>query len=171
MDFLELAKARYSVRKFSDREVEPEKLEKMLEAGNAAPTGKNNQPHRIYVLRSADAMKKLNELSPCVFGAPCAFIFTYNTDEEWKNPLEAGIHSGVEDVSIVATHVMLEAQELGIGTCWCNYFANSELEKAFGLPENERAVLFMPFGYPDEESQPSERHGLMKPIEETVRYI
>ncbi|MBR3397932.1 MAG: nitroreductase family protein [Lachnospiraceae bacterium] len=171
MDFLELAKDRYSVRKFEDRPVEKEKLDYILEAGNVAPTAKNLQPQRIYVLQSVEALQKINELSPCVFGAKTVLVFAYNTDEEWQNPLEAGVHSGVEDVSIVATHVMLAAASIGLGTCWCNYFPNTKLEEALGLPSNEKTVLFMPVGYIAEGSVPSVNHSAVKEIGETVKYI
>lgn len=172
MNFSELARSRYSVRKFEDRPIEREKLDLILEVGNIAPTGHNNQPQRIYVIQSEEKIKKLNELSRCIFGAKTVLLFTYNTEEDWKNPLERGVHSGVQDVSIVATHIMLAAYELGIGTCWVNYFANSRLEKELKLPENERAVLLMPMGYPAEDAAPLEKmHGVFKNIDETVRFI
>ena len=172
MNFLELAKSRYSVRKFSDKSIEQEKLDLILEAGNVAPTGCNYQPQRIYVIQSEEKIAKLNELSKCIFGAKTVLLFTYNTDEDWKNPLEGGVRSGVQDVSIVATHIMLEAWELGIGTCWVNYFANSKLEKELELSKNEKAVLLMPIGYPAEDSVPLEKmHSVYKNINETVRYI
>lgn len=172
MNFSELAKSRYSVRKFADRAIEQEKLDIILEAANVAPTGCNYQPQRIYIIRSAENIAKLNELSKCIFGAKTVLLFTYNQDEDWKNPLEKGIHCGVQDVSIVASHVMLQAWELGIGTCWVNYFANSKLERELDLPDNERAVLLMPIGYPAEDAAPLEKmHSVYKKIEETVRYI
>lgn len=172
MEFLELARSRYSVRKFDDRPIEQEKLDLILEAGNVAPTGKNSQPQRIYVIRSEDNISKLGELSRCIFGAKTVLLFTYNTNEDWQNPFDSGVRSGVQDVSIVATHIMLEAWELGIGTCWVNYFSNSKLEKELGLPQEERAVLLMPIGYPAADSTPLEAmHSVYKNIDETVRYI
>ena len=67
---------------------------------------------------------------------------------------------------------MLEAWELGIGTCWVNYFANSKLERALGFPENERAVLLMPIGYPAADAEPLARmHYVYKEINKTVRFI
>lgn len=171
MNFSELAKNRYSVRKFEDRTVEPDTMRKILETANVAPTGCNYQPQRIYVIESPEALEKLNKLSKCIFGAHTVLLFTLNTDEDWKNRLESGVHSGVQDVSIVATHVMLQAWELGVGSCWVNYFAPTELEKAFNLPENEKAILLMPMGYPAEDSQPMKLHEECKPLAETVRYI
>ena len=94
---------------------------------------------------------------------------TYNTDEDWKSPLEDGVHSGVEDVSITATYIMLRAIEMGVYTTWCNYFANSKLEQAFDLPENEKAVLIMPIGYPAEGVVPAPAHAESKDLE-TSKY-
>ena len=171
MDFTELTQARHSVRKFCDKVVEPEVLNLILEAGLLAPTAKNNQPQRIYVLQSKEALDKLDSLTHCRYGAGTVLLFTYNTDEDWKNPLEEGVHSGVEDVSITATYIMLRAIELGVYTTWCNYFANSKLEQAFDLPENEKAVLIMPIGYPAEGVAPAPAHTESKKLEEIVRHI
>ena len=171
MDFIELAKKRFSVRKFAAAPVEKEKLDLIIEAGRVAPTAKNLQPQRIYVVQSSEGLAKIDALTPCRFGAGTVLIFTYNTEEEWQNPLEAGVRAGVEDVSIVATHMMLEAEDLGLGSCWVNYFPNCQLEKAFGLPKNEKAVLLLPIGYPAPEAAPSANHAASKSVEEFVKFI
>ena len=171
MDFMELAKKRCAIRKFSDKPIEKEKLDAILAAGNIAPTAKNLQPQRIYVLQSEGALAKLDTLTHCRYGAKTVFLFTYNTDEDWKNPLEEGVHSGVEDVSIVATHIMLAATEEGIATCWCNYFSNTKLEALFELPANEKSVLIMPVGYADEAAKPASTHETKKERSKTVKVI
>lgn len=172
MDFLTLAKSRFSVRKYADKPIEPEKMAKILEAGNCAPTGCNYQPQRIYIVRSEEKLAVLNRLSRCIFGAKTVLLFAYDTNEDWKNRLEPGVHCGEQDVSIVATHIMLAAWELGIGTCWVNNFPNSQLMRELGLPENERAVLLMPIGYPADDAEPLVKmHAVCKPIEDTVREI
>ena len=165
--FMELAKKRFSVRQFADKPVPKDLLIKVLEAGNVAPTAKNLQPHRIHVLTKAEDIAKLDELSPCRYGAPVVLVFSYNTEEDWKHGEESGVRSGVEDVSIVATHVMLRAAELGLGTTWVNRFRNSLLEKAL-LPANERSVLIMPIGFPAENAKPSRMHTTKKPLDKTV---
>lgn len=168
---MELAKRRYSVRKFTDKQVEQEKLDAILAAGNIAPTAKNLQPQRIYVLQSTESLAKLDTLTHCRYGAKTVLLFTYNLDEDWKNPLEEGVHSGVEDVSIVATHIMLAAAEQGLDTCWCNYFSNTKLETLFELPANEKSVLIMPIGYADEAARPAPTHETKKNLSETVKVI
>ena len=171
MTFMELAKNRYSVRKFSDRPVEPEKIKAILEAGNIAPTGKNNQPQRIYVIQSAEALAKVKALCKCIYDAPVVLLFTYDIREDWKNPFEPEYRSGVEDVSIVATHIMLEAEEQGLGTCWVNYFPNTELECALGISDDEVSVLLLPIGYKADDAKPAPMHEQKKPLEDTVRYL
>lgn len=171
MDFMDLAQARFFVREYSDRPVEKEKLERILEAGRMAPTAKNQQPQKIYVLQSENALKKLSTLTHCAYGAKTVLLFTYNQEQDWKNPLEDGVHSGVEDVSIVATYIMLQAIELGVYTTWCNYFSNSELEKAFQLPENEKSVLIMPVGYKADNAEPAPAHTASKEFDEIVCYL
>lgn len=171
MDFKEMARERYSVRKYSARPLEREKLDEILAAAMLAPTAKNQQPLRIYVLQSAEALEKLNALTHCAYGAGTVLLFAYDKNEEWQNPLEPGVTSGVEDVSIAATYVMLRAIELGVYTTWCNYYPNTQFERALGLPENERSVLVMPIGYRAEDALPSPSHEASRPIGEVVRYI
>ena len=171
MEFMDLARKRFSVRKYSDMQVEKETLDHVLEAVLAAPTAKNQQPQRIYVLQSKESLAKLDELTHCRYGAQTVLLFAYNVDEDWKNPNEAGVHSGVQDVSIVATHVMLRATELGLHTTWCNMFANRKLEEAFGLPQNEKSVLIMPIGYKAEDSVPAPMHEQTKRLDSMVKYL
>ncbi len=166
MTFLELASKRYSSRNYKDLPIEEDLLNKVLEAGRIAPTAKNNQPVQIYVLQSKEALEKIRSITRCAFNAPIVLMFAYDTQLEWNNPLEEGIHSGVEDCSIVATHVMLEACDLGLATCWVNIFPNTDTAKAFDLPETMKPVLLMPIGYADDE--PSERHTLRKSLDEIV---
>ena len=134
MDFFTLAKNRYSVRKFSERSVEPEKLEKVLEAARVAPTAHNYQPFRIYVLKSKDAIAKIRELTPCAFNAPIVLMVTICRDEQWVNELEKGFLSGQVDAGIIGTHLMLEAWEQGLGSCWVQV---RERFTASGMPSGE----------------------------------
>lgn len=170
-DFMTLAKARYSVGKYKDTPIEDEKLDKIIEAGIIAPTAHNEQPWRCYVLRSPEALKKINDLTACAFHAPVVLMFTYNKDEQWKNPLEEGVTAGQEDVSIVATHMMLEAWELGIGSCWVNYFPNTKTEEAFNLPDNERVVLLMPMGYAQDGVHAAHLHNENRSKDELVKTL
>ena len=118
MSFMELAKDRYSVRSFSEKPVEQEKMDAILEAARIAPTAVNYQPQRIYVLRSKGAVDLINGLCKCIYGAPVVFLICSDERRSWKSRTERGYSSGEMDCSIVCTHMMLEAWELGIGSVW-----------------------------------------------------
>ncbi|MDO5707826.1 MAG: nitroreductase family protein [Andreesenia angusta] len=170
MNFLELTKERYSVRKFSDREVEQEKIDKILEAAKNAPTATNAQPQRIYIIQN-ESMEKLKECTTCTFGANMAILVCYNKDESWKRDKFDGEDSGILDAAIVGTHIMLEIVEQGLGSTWVGYFDPEKIVELFDIPENIIPKALFPLGYPAEDSEPSERHFKRKNIEEIVKYI
>lgn len=171
MTFIELAKARYSVRKFSNKPIEPEKLNAVLQAARLAPTAKNLQAYHIYVVNSPEGMEKMRTLTPCHYDAPTVLIFTKNTQEEWHHPQEPQRTSGVQDASIVATHVMMAATEQGLGTCWLNFFSPKAVAHAYNLPEHEIPVLLMPIGYAAEDCAPADRHQERKDLKDLVTYL
>lgn len=170
MEFEQLIRERYSVRKFSAAPIEEDKLRLILEAGRLAPTGHNSQPQRVYVVQSEEGIAKIRGLCRCAFNAPVVLMVTVNLDEQWKNDLEPGQASGTEDASIAATHMMLEAWNLGIGSCWVNWLPYTKVKKAFEIPEEEELILIMPIGYPAEDSHPAKIHSEYRPLEELVRY-
>ncbi len=115
MDFLALAKRRYACRQYSDRKVEPEKLQRILEAGRVAPTGANRQPQRLVVVQSKEGMERLARCTRD-FGAPLAIIVCADTDEVWTRKYD-GKKIGDIDASIVTDHMMLCAASLGWIRC------------------------------------------------------
>ena len=167
MELLELAKARYSVRKFAEKPVEEEKLQKVLAAGACAPTAKNQQPQKIYVLESEDAIGKIRGITRCAFNAPVVLMVCGCKDQAWVNPFNDR-SSAEMDCSIVTTQMMLQAQELGLGTCWVCWFDTKQTKEAFNIPENEEVFALLPLGYPAESSHPSSMHDSRKALEETV---
>ena len=166
-DFMSLARQRYAVREYAQTPVEQAKLDSILEAGRLAPTAKNVQPQHIYVLHSPEAVAKINELTRCAYGAPVVFLVCYDTDLAWTKDGES---SGNMDCSIVGKHMMLEATELGLGTCWVKWFDANAVAEAFNLPANHKPSFLMPCGYAAETSKPSEHHFSRKPLTETVTY-
>ena len=163
---LELMRERYSVRKFSEKEIEPEKLDKILEAGRIAPTAKNSQPQRVYAVKSPEAMDRLKAGSPCLYGAPVVLVVAYEDSEVFHRRDGSGKDSGDQDASIVGTHMMLEAWSLGVGSCWVNMFDEAVVREALALPSSQHVVFLLPIGYPD--MGPSARHADKKPLEETT---
>lgn len=100
--------------------------------------------------------------------APAILLVCAERDRTWKNPLEDGVTSAEQDAAIVATHMMLEAWENGIGSCWVGYFPPSKLAAALALPEDHRPVLLMPIGVPADDAAPSPLHAQCKSLDELV---
>ena len=171
MTFLELAKKRCSVRAFQDAPIEKEKLDLILEAGRVAPTACNNQPQKIYAAASPEAREKLAAVCRCTFGAPVILVVCYDRSRDWKNPLLPGYESGETDAAIVCTHMMLQAAELGIGSCWVGFFNPNEVAQALGLPENVTVSALLPMGYAAENAQPAPMHTQYRDFGDTVAVI
>lgn len=168
MEFLELAKNRYSERSFDkSRPIEEEKLSKILEAGRVAPTACNFQPQKVYVIKSEDALWKAAKLTH-TYNAPVVLLICYDANVVWKNSREEGYNSGEQDASSVLTSMMFEAEDLGIHSLWIRGFNSKLVAEAFELPENIKPVMMLAIGYPTAESQPSPRHADKKPLEDTV---
>lgn len=172
MTFYELLENRYSVRDFSDKPIGDEQLEMILNAGRMAPTAKNAQPQRIYILRSKEALDKIREITPMTFGAPVVLLVCHDENESWKaEQFKDNFDAGVMDASIVATCMMMEATALGIGSLWVRAFNQNQIHNAFNLPENIILDSILDLGYPSEESEPSERHTQRLPLSETIYVI
>ena len=170
MEFLELAAKRYSVRKFDGRPIPAELMEKVLQAGHLAPTACNLQPQKIYVLQSPEALEKIKTCTPCHFDAPALMIVCHDTSLGWKRSFD-GKSGGDIDASIVATHMILEAAELGLGTTWVMYFDPAKVKEVFALPENIVPTCLIPIGFPAPDAAPSEMHGKFRAPEEIVEYL
>lgn len=158
MTFSELAKARFSVRKYQEKPIEPEKLDAILEAARVAPTAHNNQPQRIYVVQSPEAREKLATVCKCTFAAPVILVVCYDSDAAWHNRLMPGYQSGETDAAICCTHMMLQAWELGIASCWVGMFSSEQVKEALGLSDNLTVSALLPIGYAAEGAAPIPMH-------------
>lgn len=170
MEFKEVIKARYSCKNFGTRGVETEKLNAVLEAGRLAPTAKNLQEQRVYVVQSAEGLAKIDAVTPCRYGAPVVVVVAFDKNNVFTYPGEKR-NSGVEDAAIVATHMVLAAADEGLDSCWINFFDPEKLEKGLGLPENEEILMLLDLGYAAEGVGPLPNHASRKPLSETVSYI
>ncbi len=170
MEFTEVIKNRYSCKKYSDRPVEDEKLNAILAAGRLAPTAKNLQEQHIYVVRSAEGLAKIDAQTPCRYGAPVALIVAYNKENVFTYPGEKQ-NSGMEDATIVATHMILAAANEGVDSCWVNRLNPDELGAALGIPETENILMMMDLGYAAEGAGPLPNHASRKDLSETVSWL
>ena len=170
MEFTQVVNERYACKKFDGRAVPRKVLFEILEAGRVAPTAKNLQPQRIYVLESEEALQKFDQLTPCRYGAGTVLLVCYDGSELYHYP-GGKRDSGIEDASIVATHLMLAAKNAGVESCWLNRLDPEEAAAMFELPENEVVVMALDLGYPAEGAGPLPNHMSRKPLEETVRFL
>lgn len=170
MNFKDLAEKRYSCKKYSSREVEKDVLENILETARLAPTAKNQQIQHIYVLQSPDALAKVDDATPCRYGAPVVLAVTYDKENQYVYP--DGIRkSGVEDAAIVATHLMLAAADNGVDSCWVNCFYPDRLHESLGLPANEDILMLLDLGYAAPGAGPLPNHTSRKPLSDTVTFL
>ena len=167
MNFLELSEKRYSCRSFSDKEVSPDLIKKIIQAGISAPTAVNSQAFKIFHATSEEAKGIIRESTSCHFDAPELLIVGYESDTSWVRPFDDMNFADI-DASIVATHMMLEAEDLGLGSTWVGYFDAPFLQEK--LPETKPYTLIalFPIGYPSETSEPSKRHYERKDYSEIV---
>jgi len=170
MEFKEVVKNRYSCKKYSARQVEPEKLRAILEAGRCAPTAKNLQEQRIYVLQSPELLAKIDGATPCRYGAPTVLVVAFDRENVFTYP-GGKRDSGAEDAAIVATHMILAAADEGVDSCWLNFFDPEKLAAALELPEQEEILMLLDLGYAAEGAGPLPNHGSRKPLSETVTYL
>ena len=170
MDFMEVIKNRYSCKKFDGMQVEGEKLTAILEAGRLAPTAKNLQEQHIYVVQSNEVLAKIDAATPCRYGAPTVLVVAYDKSNVFTYP-GGKRDSGLEDATIVATHMILAAANEGVDSCWLNFFDPEKLAAALEMPENEEILMLMDLGYAAEGTGPLPNHTNRKRMEQTVSYM
>lgn len=129
MNFLELAKKRYSVREYDSRPVEKEKIDKILEAAHVAPTAANLQPVKLIVVQEKEQLNKLSKAAN-IYHAPLAIIVCADHEKAWVRPFDQKQTTDI-DASILTDHMMLQATELGLGTVWVCYFKPDIVKKSF----------------------------------------
>lgn len=169
MDFLQLAKERYSCRKFSDKPVEDEKISAILDAANAAPTATNAQPIHVWVIRTPENIEKVNKTTKCGFGASLMMIVGGKPGAAWVRE-DDGKNFAEIDAGIVGTHIMFAVQSLGLGTTWVGRIDAPKLKEFFPEMNGYEIVGMFPIGYPADDGAglPSKKHFTRKDKNETV---
>lgn len=176
MNFLELAKSRYSCRSMdADHQVEKEKITSLLEAARLAPTGSNLQRHRIRVVRSKEGLEKMRSCTPCHYNAPVVLILTFELEMKglgMEVPEELEREVGNIDIGIVAAHICLQAKEQGLETVIAGSFDEKKLREAFQIPDSQETALIIPVGYADEKGKtPDPLHEKSISLEEMAQWI
>lgn len=156
MNFSELAKKRYSVRTYQPKPVEKEKIDTILQAGRVAPTAANMQPNKFLVLNDEQSLSKLTKgTNP--HGAPLAIIVCADKKTAWVRPFDNASMAEI-DATIATDHMMMQAEDLGLGSCWLTYFDPAIIKKEFNIPENIVPVNILVIGYDSGEPASPERH-------------
>lgn len=167
MNFLELARARYSTRAYKPDEISADKLAYVLEAVRLAPTAANRQPFQLIIIHTQNRHEDLARIyyRPWFIQAPLVIGVCAVMDKAWVRG-EDQENYGKIDAAIVMDHLTLAATEVGLGTCWVGAFKLQSTREVLGLPDNVAPVAFTPLGYPADLPRPKER----KPLTELIRY-
>lgn len=171
MLFIKSAQERYSVRAFKSNPVEKEKIQKIIEAANSAPTATNAQPFHLWAILSDGGMKKVNEATKYGFGAPATLVLGANTAEAWTR--EDGHNFADVDAGIVGTHILFAIHEQGLGTTWVGRLDQAKLKELFPEMKGYDIVGIFPIGYPADTKagRPSGNHTKRKCVEEICDFI
>ena len=167
MNVIDAIRTRKSVRKYSDKPIENEKLTAVLEAGRLAPSASNRQEWRFIIVRDLATRKKLVDAASrqrFVGEAPAVIVACAETD---GHIMRGGLPCFPIDVAIALDHITLAAVEVGLGTCWIGAFDEREVKEILGIPKEIRVVALMPIGYPSDLSAVEKRR---LPFNEIVKY-
>ena len=166
MDVLTAIKERRSIRKYADKPVEEEKLQKVLEAARLSPSARNQQEWKFIVVKDPETRKKLTEEAigqPFVGEAPIILVCC---GTEPESIMRCGQPRYTVDLSIATAYMILAAYEQGLGTCWLGSFDENKVKEILDIPEGVRVVSITPLGYPDESPAPRPR----KELDEIISY-
>jgi nitroreductase len=175
MDFWEVINARKSVRSFSDKEIEKEKVKRIFEAAQSAPSWANKQCWSYVLVTDKDKIKKLSSglINSWMKHAKAIIVAC-------GDPKKSGTKNAMDyflvDVAISMDHLVLAATDLGLGTCWIGGFDEEKIKQILGIPKNIKVVALTPLGYPTVETVRDKftrrliGSNKRKPAEEVIHY-
>ncbi len=167
MDFNAVITHRYSCRSLSDRPVEQEKLDAILEAAKCAPTAVNRQPFMVFVMESDAAKDAIHQVTKHIFGANTFLVVGAKAEGAWVREFDNQNFADV-DASIVATHMMLEIENQGLATTWVGHFDAPKLKALCPQMADYNLIAIFPVGYAADDAAPGHRHAERKATEEIV---
>jgi nitroreductase len=160
MDVFTAISQRTSVRAYKATDVEEDKLKKVLEAARLSPSASNRQDWKFIVVRNKETK---NKLAKAAFGQSFigeAPVLIVACGTETKSIMGCGQPTHTVDVSIACAYMILQAYELGLGTCWIGAFKEDEVKKTLNIPERVRVVAMTPLGYPNQPPSQKSRKSL-----------
>ena len=161
---------RRSTRLYRDEPLDEKLIETIIEAGRMAPSAKNLQPTRVWVVKSEEALARLRKVHPC-YNAPIVLIVGCRNEEAWVRESD-GINAAKTDAAIVLTHMMLTATDAGLANMWIWDFNPSQIREV--LPETREHGIYalLAIGHPAKaEGKPTELHSERKPLEKMVTIL
>lgn len=168
MEFFDLVRQRCSIRQFQKKEIEEERIKKILEAANLAPSAGNLQAYKIIVVQDKKIKEKLYQAAleqDPVLSAPVVFVF-------FASPSQSGLKYGergeklycLQDAAIAAAYAQLAAADLGLGGVWIGAFEDEEVRKVLNAPDDLDPVAILPIGYPAEKPEKTERREIKEMV-------
>ena len=168
--FMRILESRYSCHSFDSYPVSDTKLNMILEAGRLAPSAKNLQPTRIWVVKSEEALARLHTVHPC-YGAPVVLIVGCRNEEAWIRETD-GVNAAKTDAAIVLTHLMLTATDMGLANMWIWDFDPRKIREVLPETREHGVYALLAIGYPAEgEGKPTELHAVRKSLDQIVRTL
>ena len=159
MDFLTLTKSRYSVRSYTARPVEKEKLEYILECARMAPSATNAQPWKLFVVTDEEVKAKIYKsyTREWIANVPVYIVVCVDSKGAWvRNNFDKKNHADI-DGAIITEHICLAATECGLGTCWVCNFDPELCAEALQLPTGLIPLALIPLGYPATDEIPEKK--------------
>ena len=170
MDFNTVIQNRYSCRAFASSPVEQEIIHRILGAGRIAPTAVNKQPVHVWAVSDPDALEAIKGVTRSNYGAPLILVVGCRPSDAWVRRYD-GKNGAEVDASIVATYLMLAAENEGLATLWVGSFDPALLKGILPGAEEYELVAMINVGYPADGSAPSAMHGNRIPMEEFVSKV
>lgn len=172
MDFLELAKNRFSSRNYLNQPIEEDKLMKVLEAARIAPSAANYQPWHFIVIRSEENRRKIctTYRREWLQKAPVIILACGDQSKAWvRSAFDNKNHTDI-DISIAIDHITLQATELGLSTCWICNFDTKKCSELFNLPQNIEPIAIIPLAYPADKANPNRHETQRKPASQIIHW-
>ena len=170
MEFNDVLSRRYSCRAFAAQGVEQEKVDRILQAGRMAPTAVNKRPVHIWVVSSPETLEAIKGVTRSNYGAPLLLVVGCQPAEAWVRRYD-GKNGAEVDAAIVATYMILSAENEGLATLWVGSFDPALLREILPGAEGYELVAMINVGYLAAGCEPSAMHGVRKSVGELVTRV
>lgn len=148
MEFVNIIKTRESIRSYSNKKVEDEKINFVLESARLSPSWRNRQCWHFIVVKDKKIIKDLSKTSIINHWLRKVPVIIVACGNPKQSGLKNGINYYIVDVSIALEHIILAATDKGLGTCWIGGFNEKKVKRTLRIPENIRVIALTPLGYP-----------------------